>query len=120
MVEQNAQISNLIDYIEFNVADIERSKAFYEQAFGWTYVDYGPDYCEFNDGRMKGGFTTQDPVNTGGPLIVFYHDDLQSALANIVAAGGEITKEIFQFPGGERFQFKDLDGYELAVWRTKS
>lgn len=118
MVTQNAQLDNLIDYIEFNVADIERSKAFYGKAFGWSYIDYGPDYCEFNDGRMKGGFTTQDPVCTGGPLIVFYHDDLQATLANIIAAGGEITKEIFQFPGGERFQFKDLDGYELAVWRT--
>ena len=36
----------------------------------------------------------------------------------VIKAGGKITKEIFQFPGGERFQFKDLDGYELAVWRV--
>ena len=118
MVEQNPQIDNLIDYIEFNVSDIERSKAFYANVFGWTYVDYGPEYCEFNDGRMKGGFTTLEKVETGGPLIVFYHDDLQSVLTKVVEAGGVITKEIFQFPGGERFQFKDLDGYELAVWRT--
>ncbi len=118
MVEQNAQIDNLIDYIEFNVSDIERSKAFYAKVFGWTYVDYGPEYCEFNDGRMKGGFTTLADVTTGGPLIVLYHDDLQSILAKVVEAGGIVTKEIFQFPGGERFQFKDMDGYELAVWRT--
>ena len=118
MVKQNTQENNLIDYIEFNVSDIARSKTFYGEVFGWTFVDYGETYCEFNDGRMKGGFTTQSPVKLGGPLIVFYHDDLSTVLGKIMSAGGEITKQIFQFPGGERFEFKDLDGYELAVWRT--
>ncbi len=114
---QNSHENNLIDYIEFNVANIERSKTFYGSVFGWCFVDYGSDYCEFSDGRMKGGFASDTPVNNGGPLIVLYHDDLQSVLAKVIQAGGSITKEIFQFPGGERFQFKDFDGYELAVWR---
>ena len=47
-----------IDYIELGVADVERAKAFYGQAFGWTFTDYGPAYCEFSDGRLSGGFTT--------------------------------------------------------------
>jgi len=47
-----------IDYIEMGVVDIERSKAFYGNAFGWTFKDYGPEYCEFSDGRLTGGFTT--------------------------------------------------------------
>jgi len=118
VVKQNAQINNLIDYIEFNVSDIVRAKKFYGEVFGWTFTDYGADYCEFNDGRMKGGFNTQSSVRLGGPLIVFYHDDLQHMLDKVIKAGGEITEEIFQFPGGERFEFKDLDGYALAIWRT--
>lgn len=118
MVELNTKINNLVDYIEFNVSDIERSKKFYGDVFGWTFTDYGPDYCEFSDGRMKGGFTTQSPVKLGGALIVFFHKDLQSVLDKIVKAGGKITKDIFQFPGGERFEFTDPDGYDLAVWRT--
>jgi len=32
-----------IDYIEMNVADIERSKTFYGKAFGWNFTDYGPN-----------------------------------------------------------------------------
>lgn len=40
-----------IDYVEFNVSDIAASKAFYGGAFGWTFTDYGPEYCEFQDGR---------------------------------------------------------------------
>ncbi|WP_417830775.1 VOC family protein [Terasakiella sp.] len=104
-----------INYIEFLVQDISQSKKFYGDVFGWTFTDYGPDYCEFNDGHMTGGFAHGTPVS-GGPLVVLYGSDLNAMQEAVTAAGGEISKEIFDFPGGRRFQFKDLDGYELAVW----
>ena len=104
-----------IDYIEFNVASIAASKAFYGDAFGWTFQDYGPDYCEFRDGRLTGGFT-HDTAQPGGALVVLYSTALEDSLAKVEAAGGRITKPIFAFPGGRRFQFTDPDGYELAVW----
>ena len=72
---QNHQIDN----IEFNVADIARSREFYGDAFGWTFTDYGPEYCEFTDGRLTGGFTPGGPVKTGGPLVILYADDLANA-----------------------------------------
>jgi hypothetical protein len=31
-----------IDYVEFNVADVGRSKKIYGEAFGWYFKDYGP------------------------------------------------------------------------------
>ena len=34
-------------------------------------------------------------------------------------AAGKITREIFAFPGGRRFHFKDPAGNELAVWSDK-
>ncbi|MBT5111076.1 MAG: VOC family protein [Rhodospirillaceae bacterium] len=105
-----------IDYIEFNVADIARSKAFYGKAFGWTFTDFGPDYCEFSDGHMKGGFDATGAVTLGGPLVVLYGADLANILGGVEAAGGDIVKPIFEFPGGRRFHFNDPDGYELAVW----
>ncbi len=112
------QIDDCIDYIEFAVHDITASQKFYSDCFGWTFTDYGPTYCEFTDGRIKGGFHTHDPVKTGGALIVLYHSDLAIALDKVKRAGGKITKEVFEFPGGERFQFEDVNGYEFAVWRT--
>ncbi|HEX9770397.1 MAG TPA: VOC family protein [Kiloniellales bacterium] len=105
-----------IDYLEFNVADTARSKAFYGEAFGWTFTDYGPNYCEFTDGRMKGGFDASRPVTPGGPLVVLYGSDLTDIMDRIEVAGGKIVKPIFEFPGGRRFHFTDPDGYELAVW----
>lgn len=109
-----------IDYIEFNVRDIPRSKRFYDGAFGWRFTDYGPDYCEFDDGRLKGGFTTTAPVSAaGGPLVILFANDLEQAQSKVEQAGGTISRAIFSFPGGRRFHFRDPDGYELAVWSHK-
>ena len=113
---ENSRQDLCIDYIEFNVSDIPRSKSFYGKAFGWTFTDYGPNYCEFSDGHMKGGFDSSGPVTTGGPLVILYALDLMDVQRRIEAAGGIVVKPIFEFSGGRRFHFTDPDGYELAVW----
>ncbi|TCL73901.1 VOC family protein [Rhizobium sp. BK251] len=108
-----------IDYIEFNVSDIAAAKAFYGAAFRWSFKDYGPEYCEFADGRLTGGFTTLGPVTPGGPLIVLYAEDLEATAARVEASGGKVVRPIYSFPGGRRFHFADKDGYELAVWSAR-
>ncbi len=108
-----------IDYVEFRVRDIEKTKAFYGAVFGWRFTDYGPAYCEFRDGRLTGGFTTEGAPSPGGPLIVLYGDDLPALSEAFGMAGGTISKSIFDFPGGQRFHFVDPNGYELAVWTKK-
>src|ERR1700759_5880345 len=80
------------DYIEFTVHDIARSKAFYGAVFGWTFTDYGPGYSSFETGHIGGGFTTDGTPKPGGPLMVFYADDLDATLAKGKAAGGGIAK----------------------------
>jgi predicted enzyme related to lactoylglutathione lyase len=114
---------NRIDYVEFSVGDIARSRDFYGKAFGWSFKDYGPSYCEFNDGRLTGGFILGGDGNpggpvraSGGPLVIFYSDDLAGTQRRLEEAGATIVKPIFSFPGGRRFHFADPDGYELAVW----
>jgi len=115
-----------IDYVEFSVGDIARSRDFYGKAFGWSFKDYGPSYCEFNDGRLTGGFALGGdgnpggPIKTGGgPLIILYADDLAETQRRLEEAGAMIVKPIFSFPGGRRFHFTDPDGYELAVWSDR-
>jgi hypothetical protein len=111
-----------IDYVEFSVTDIARSRGFYGTAFGWSFTDYGPEYCSFDDGRLSGGFalagdgTGGGAVRTGGPLVILYADDLAETQRRVETAGGKIVKPIYSFPGGRRFHFADPDGYELAVW----
>ena len=104
-----------IDNIEFNVADIARSKAFYGQAFGWSFTDYGPAYAAFDQG-LEGGFDTGSAPHDVPPLVVLYARDLEAMLDRVTAAGGEITAPIYAFPGGRRFHFQDPAGTAMAVW----
>jgi predicted enzyme related to lactoylglutathione lyase len=111
-----------IDYIEFPATDIDATKRFYGQVFGWNFQDYGPDYTSFHDGRLAGGFNKgAQPAAAGGektigPLIVIYAASLEGAYADVTSAGAKIVREIFGFPGGRRFHFADPNGNELAVW----
>jgi predicted enzyme related to lactoylglutathione lyase len=107
-----------IDYVELATKGMPATKAFYRHVFGWKFTDYGPDYSSFEDGRLSGGFTTAADV-TRGPLLVIYVLDLEATQAEIEAAGGVVVKQIFSFPGGRRFHFKDPSGNELAVWSDK-
>lgn len=111
-----------INYLELPARDIEKAKAFYSKMFDWQFTDYGPDYCAFNDCVMDGGFYRADKASrteNGAALIVFYAENLEATKARVLAAGGEILVDIFDFPGGRRFQFLDPNGNELAVWSDK-
>lgn len=112
----NQDNNNRIDYIEFIVSDIAAAKRFYGEGFAWSFTDYGPDYCEFQDGRLSGGFTIGGQPKTSGPLVILYADNLEATQQRLEKLGAKIVKPIFSFPGGRRFHFTDPSGYELAVW----
>ncbi|WCO02944.1 VOC family protein [Psychroserpens ponticola] len=105
-----------INYIEFKTNDLEQIKAFYTSAFNWTFTDYGPTYTSFADSGISGGFEKTDDRITNGALIVLHYENLEEIKQKIITLGGEISVDIFSFPGGKRFQFLDPSGNELAVW----
>lgn len=105
-----------IDYVEFQTAAIGQSKDFFATAFGWGYVDYGPAYADIQNAGLSGGLSGDQSNGDLPPLVVLKTDDLEAALLAVTSAGGQITKQIFDFPGGRRFQFSEPGGNELAVW----
>lgn len=108
-----------INYIEFSAVDIPVAKRFFNVAFDWEFNDYGPDYVGIRNRNADGecgGICRTESVVTGGPLVVLYSTDLEASYASVQRAGGRVTREIFSFPGGRRFQFCDPSGNELAVW----
>ncbi len=104
-----------IDYVEFPAADLAPVKRFYEQAFGWAFTDYGPSYAAMSEG-LDGGFDADAAEQSRQPLVVLYAHDLEAMEAKVRAAGGQVTRPIYGFPGGRRFHFRDPSGNELAVW----
>ena len=102
-----------LNYVEITSPELEETQAFLAKAFGWTFVDYGDDYRDIDNAGVAGG------VERGAlrpPLPVLKTDDLEKTLARVRAAGAEITKDIFDFPGGRRIIIQEPGGNEMAVW----
>ena len=105
-----------VDFFELPVVDVERAKAFYAAAFGWTFVDYGPEYADVQGAGLSGGLRKASAAPPrGGSMVILYSDDLAASERAVTAAGATVT-ERHEFPGGRRFQFLDPSGNELAVW----
>lgn len=102
-----------IDYVEFYGADVEETVTFFQDALGWQAQFYGPDYVDFSEAGVGVGM---ERTTRKAPLIVLKCEDLEATLAKLKAAGAEITAEIFAFPGGRRFHFKEPSGTEMAAW----
>lgn len=108
-----------INYVELHAKDLEGTKAFFQSAFGWSFVDYGPEYTAFSDQGIDGGFFKSDLASSqqkGAALIILYSNQLEDTLAKVEKAGGTIIRPIFSFPGGRRFHFTEPSGNEFAVW----
>ncbi len=109
---------NSINYIELPMVKNAETKKFYHQVFKWEFTDWGLNYISFSGASIDGGFNGEGDtqVSNSGVLVVLYATDLNQKLEEVKKAGGEITKSIFEFPGGKRFHFRDPNGNQLAVW----
>jgi len=97
-----------IDYVELpSVTAHELTRAFYGQAFGWQFTDFGPDYAATGGGVVDVGLNGHHDEALSAPLLVIRVDDLESAFDAVGKAGGVLAKPIFAFPGGRRFHFID-------------
>ena len=108
-----------INYLELPSKNLGATKAFFSQIFGWSFTDYGPEYCSFHGAGIDGGFFKSDlhaSADEGSVLIVFYSEELEKTLKKVQEAEGSIVKPTFEFPGGRRFHFTDPSGNEYAVW----
>ncbi|HJR13270.1 MAG TPA: VOC family protein [Rhodanobacteraceae bacterium] len=108
-----------INYVEYPARDLAETKRFFQQVFGWSFEDYGPDYAAFSGEGLDGGFFKSElaaRTDQGSALVIFHSENLEATLDRVAAAGGEIVKPVFSFPGGRRFHFIEPSGNEFAVW----
>ena len=111
-----------IDFLEFPAPEapgVAAARAFYGQVFGWPFKDWGDDYIDTTGSGLGCGFNADPAHRPSQPLVVVYSEALEATLASVTAAGGVVTKEVFAFPGGRRFHFRDPAGNELAVWSDR-
>ena len=111
---------NQIDFLEFSAAskdELVASRKFYEGVFGWSYQEWGDAYVDTQSSGLSSGIAASPEKSP--PLPVIYSNDLEASLDKVTSSGGEIVQDIFAFPGGRRFHFKDPAGNQLAVWSDK-
>ena len=113
-------------HFEMPYHDAERMKAFYQQAFGWTHQQFGPEmgnYVLAETGPTEDGRPTQPGVINGGyfPL----SDDNPATHPSVVIAGGAdggncgidvgdggtVLADPMEIPGIGRYApFRDTEG----------
>jgi hypothetical protein len=107
-----------LDYVELPASNLDAAAAFYESAFGWTLARFGPTYAATTTGDTDIGLQGDPADASKAPLPVIQVDDIAAAAAAVEAAGGDIIRPVYSFPGGRRFHFRDPSGNEIAVWQT--
>ena len=114
---ENNTPTNKIDYVEFpaqSIAELNKTRVFFSNVFGWSYAMYREDFADTADSGTFSGVNAENPAPA--TLAVVHVADLKATYEKVTAAGGIITREICEFPGGRRFHFRDPAGNELAAW----
>jgi predicted enzyme related to lactoylglutathione lyase len=109
--------SYVIDYFELPVSDAPRSSAFFNKAFGWSAQSFGDGYIEVRDAGVLGGLNGDAGDRPPTPVVGIRTDDIEAAQQAVVAAGGTITRAVYNYPGGRRFLFREPGGAELLVYQ---
>ncbi|WP_419929756.1 VOC family protein [Candidatus Poriferisocius sp.] len=110
-----------IDLVELRASsqdERDRLTEFYAKSFGWKYTDWGELYSDTHDSGLTSGIDVE-PKQPNNTLVVIYSNNLDASMKTIIDAGGDITVETYEFPGGKRFHFHDPIGNEVAVWSDK-
>lgn len=108
-------MSDKIDYIEFPSTNRGQTSAFFQAAFGWGVISFGPGYDGLDGAGIDGG-VDQAEGKVAATMAIVRTDDLDAAEQRVIKAGGVITRGQFDFPGGRRFHFREPGGNEMAVW----
>jgi predicted enzyme related to lactoylglutathione lyase len=111
-------------HIELSTTDLEASRKFYEEIFGWGFriVPGMEEYALFSTpSGLGGGMNASeraDPPSDKGPILHLEVDDIGATLVRIEACGGQTllprTKISDEF--GHYAVFLDNVGNRLALW----
>ncbi|HEX7186198.1 MAG TPA: VOC family protein [Thermoanaerobaculia bacterium] len=118
-----------VSHFEIPVRDLERAAHFYREVFGWTIQPLaweGHPYARVRasvpaEGPGKEGIDggLMESGDAGHPLLMIHVEgaDLESVLARIVEAGGEIDLPVTRIGDmGLHARFRDPEGNLLGLW----
>src|ERR1700741_2462780 len=108
-----------ICYLEIPAADVERSARFYRDAFGWELRTRGDGAVAFDDAvnEVSGSWVTGRPPSAEPGIMVHIRvANLETALAAVRAAGGEVLNEDAA-PGERVGHVRDPAGNVIGIYQ---
>jgi uncharacterized protein len=123
--------TNPVVHFEMPYTEAERVASFYREAFGWQMQVSGDEMGHYivaettktengrptAPGTINGGFFPQKTDSPAlVPSLVIAVDDIQKAIADVKAAGGEVLGEPVDIPGvGAYVSFTDTEGNRVSL-----
>lgn len=122
---------NPVVHFEMPFDNRDRMATFYEKAFGWQIQMLGAEMGNYvlatttetadgrpkNPGTINGGFFPRKadwPAQH--PSIVIAVDDINAAIKQVAAAGGEVLGSPTEIPGvGQYVSFVDTEGNRVSM-----
>lgn len=109
-----------ICYIEIPATDIACSADFYQKALGWQIRKRLDGSIAFDDGvgEVSGTWVLgRPPAATPGLMTYIMVDDIENAIAAILAAGGEIVQPVGVDAPEITARFRDPGGNVLGLYQ---
>ncbi len=86
-----------IDYLEFPSTDGLKTRRFFEEAFEWSFISYGPNYHAIEAAGIDAGIQGDADAATAAPLAVIRTTDLEAAQRAVELAGGVVVASTLRF-----------------------
>jgi catechol 2,3-dioxygenase-like lactoylglutathione lyase family enzyme len=115
-----------LTHLHLMVKDVQRSLDFYQKVFGMQVRFWAGDTLVFlntpgsNDTIALHQAEADQPTGSGGGILHFGFElddkaDLESAISEVIAAGGALKKRGEFTPGMPFAYVSDPDGYEIEL-----
>jgi len=109
-----------ICYIEIPARDVQRSAAFYEEAFGWQVRQRADGSTAFDDttGEVSGSWVTgRPPAAEPGFMIYIMVDSVAETVDAVTALGCEIVQPIGADAPEITARFRDPAGNVIGLYQ---
>jgi hypothetical protein len=109
-----------ICHFEIPSSDLEKSKRFYSELFGWQFApQFEPDYLMFSTPEGPGGGIEKADVLKNADVKIYIEvEDIPSVLARAKELGGSVVKEktLISEEYGSYAMLADSSGVKIGVW----
>ena len=126
-----SSVGNRVVHFEIEAKDLTRAKKFYSQALGWEMNQMGEDMGKYvmvitgdrnEPGGINGGMFENKNKELNAYSCVIAVDDIESAMADVSAAGGKVLSEKpDDIPGvGLYAKCEDTEGNRFTLLKPSS